>query len=121
MHSPLDRWIVAERDVTVGVSEDGEMYTMTYAANVPIDTQAGSFHGTLEMDSLVFKVRGKIQPLETPPQYGGLPMLTIGGSWILEGTQGNGTFSGYVVFWPDNGHVGEIVLSEFTMEGKWKQ
>jgi hypothetical protein len=31
-------WIVAERGVTVCVSKDGDMYTMTYAANVPIDT-----------------------------------------------------------------------------------
>jgi hypothetical protein len=81
------------------------------------------------MDSLVFKVRGKNQPIEfaglyQDPLYGSYPLykLAFSGSWtIIKGTQGNGTFSGWAEFVPTaEGHISFIIASSFTMTGKWK-
>jgi len=125
------RWVVSERAVIVQFT-DGTG-TMTYAANVPIETQAGSFHGQLEKGDLVFRVQGKSEPItyryDIPsglpePYPPSLPVyrLEFSGSWTLvSGGQGNGTFSGWADFVPTpEGHVGLILDSAFTMTGKWK-
>jgi len=138
------RWRVLEREITGVLGGDVEgIFTMTYKANVLLATQAGNLHGTLEVDGNIFKVRGKIQPLQMVngyfdaaaeewvpllfgtefPEGSGiywLPRIDVEGSWTLDGTQGNGTFTGWAIFVPVNGHVGPIVASSFTMDGKWK-
>jgi len=118
------RWRVIERELRGELlSEDiSGPFTMTYKANVELATQAGNLHGTLETGDYTFRVNGKVQPLEIVPIAPGiyLPKLTINGNWTLgDGARGNGEFDAWVIFIPEGGHVGTIVASSFTMDGKW--
>ncbi len=120
------RWVVATRDLGGALSGDiNEEYTLTYKANVELATQAGNLHGTLQTESYSLEVNGKIEPLDFvyfAPWGIYLPMLTIDGQWtFINGTQGNGDFTAYAVFVPDEyGHVLLIVDSGFDMTGKWQ-
>lgn len=119
------RWRVIERELT-GVFLSGDItgpFTMTYRANVELATQAGNLHGTLEAESCLLRVNGKIQPLEFSHWW--IPTvpvmkLTINGHWTTnEGARGNGDFTAEVYFVPTpEGHVAFIVDSSFTMTGQ---
>ena len=130
------RWRVVDREIAGELSGDvNGSFIMTYKANVEsADTQAGSFHGVLDVGEYSFKVNGKTQPVEViawvvPGQIPYLLQLTMDGHWTAQGTRGNGVFSGAVVFEPDwvlleqtgQVHVGAIhpEMSPFTMTGKW--
>jgi len=138
------RIVVVERSV-LGVFTEGPLagipYDLTYKANVELETQAGNLHGTLIAGPYVFKVNGKINPLEIvplpvvitiPPELfppdglilpAGLelPKLSIEGHWTaIEGMQGTGNFSSWAFFIPLGEHVGPIALSSINVFGKAK-
>ena len=134
------RWIVDERQMFGTISGDvnGE-FILTYAANVELETQAGSFHGTLEIGSLLVQVRGKSQLIgprhpgpEIPTPYGLTPTIirvleTTGGWTFGKGGTGNGDYYGLTVVLiaaagPLEGHILTIDPdnSYFTMTGQWK-
>ena len=134
------RWIVDERQMFGALSGhvNGD-FTLTYAANVELKTQAGSFHGTLEVDSLLFKVRGKSQLVGPCSYYGIVDTLygpvptnictleTSGGWTLIQGAKGNGDYYGLATVLiasagPLEGHILAIVpyASGFTMTGQWK-
>lgn len=123
------RWRVVSREMGGELSGDiNGSFLLTYKANIEsTETQAGNLHGDLEVGSYVFKVNGKIQPLElvgiieiAPGFYAPKLKLAINGHWSLSGGQGNGDFDAWVVFIPDaSGHVASILASSFTMDGKW--
>jgi len=124
-----DRWVVVERQISGTLFGDiggevGTDFTMTYRGNFDVNTQAGTFHGTVDADSYVLKVDGRVLPLEmvewAPNIF--LPKLTISGRWsFTEGTKGQGALDAWAIFIPTpDGHVGPILASEFTVEGKWQ-
>ena len=122
------KWVVVERELTGTLSGDiaGD-FTMNYKAMIEsIFTQAGDLHGWLTVgeDSYVLKVKGEIEPLDIvwfEPFNTYLPKLTINGEWMFtQGDHGSGDFSAWVIFIPDNGHVGQIIASSFTLTGKWQ-
>ncbi len=118
------RYRVGERELGGTLSEDiSGSFTMTYRGNFDVNTQAGTFHGTVDADSYVLKVDGRVHPLElvTEGPYAGLPKLTISGRWsFTEGAKGQGALDAWAIFIPIDGHVGPILASEFTLEGKWQ-
>lgn len=118
-----NRWVVVERELQ-GTFLSGDIngnFTMAYTANVKLATQAGNLHGTLKSGAFVFKLTGKILPLELVPTPIGvnLPKLTINGHWTAtDGTQGEGSFEAWVIFIPTpDGHVGSIVASGINLSG----
>lgn len=130
------RWVVAERELTGTLSGDinGE-FTMTYKANVELETQAGRLHGTLEVGSHVIKVNGEVEPLTQvgviywevePDVWMDMPKLklTLGGHFtFINGAQGNGEFDADVVFVPTlDGHVDAVLSDEsaINMSGNWE-
>lgn len=134
------RWVVDERQMFGVITGDiaGD-FVLTYAANVDLETQAGSFHGTLEIDSLLFKVRGKSQLIgpgfpgpivETPygPTTTEIRTLETAGGWTLtKGAKGTGDYYGLAtvliaVGGPLDGHILYVVpgASGFTMTGQWQ-
>ena len=135
------RWVVDERQMSglIAGSINGE-YTLTYSANMDLETQAGSFHGTISVDSVLINVTGKSQlvglgspgPLvEIAPDVF-IPTiirsLETAGSWtLISGSVGNGDYTGLTAVviaaaGPVEGHILDIVpgYSYFTMTGKWK-
>jgi hypothetical protein len=122
-----DRWRVVERDITGTLSGDinGD-FTMTYRANIEsVETQAGNFHGTLDVDTYRFRVNGTSEPLEFIAWFApGIPLYksVIYGRWtFLEGANGTGDFNAYSIFIPTpDGHVAYIVNSAFIMTGQWQ-
>lgn len=130
------RWRVIEREIE-GVFEGSDIigaFTMIYRGNFDLETQAGTFHGTVESGSYVLKVNGRIEPLVfagwylapgVHPDYpDGIPYLelTIKGRWLLtEGTKGEGTLDAWLKFIPDKyGHVDDIKESYFDLIGQWQ-
>lgn len=120
------RWVVAERELDGMLSGDinGE-FTMTYKANVELETQAGTLKGTLEVGSYILKVNGKIKPLEFVGWHNPhIPLykLTICGGWdMIKGQQGTGDYEAWVIFIPTpEGHVGYVVDSAIDLTGKWQ-
>lgn len=134
------RWVVDERQMfgTIEGDVNGD-FILTYAANVELETQAGSFHGTLEINSLLFKVRGKSQLVgpcsyygivDTP--YGPVPtnictLETSGGWTLIQGAKGTGDYYGLATVLiatdcPLEGHIVYVVpgASGFEMTGQWK-
>ena len=134
------RWVVDERQMSGIILGDinGE-FTLTYSANVNLETQAGSFHGTIEVDSLLINVIGKSQlvgdsyPGPTIPTPFGPTSTTVRalettGSWaFISGSMGNGDYYGVTVVLIAaagllEGHILAIDPdnSGFSMTGKWK-
>jgi len=115
-------WRVTEREVSGVLSGDlsGD-FTLTYQGKFKLDTQAGTFIGTMESGDSMLKVSGATEPLELVPTPFGtlLPKLTIQGKWhSVEKAQGTGDFQAWVIFIPtEDGHVGSIIDSAFTMSG----
>ena len=116
------RWRVVSRYLEGTFLPGGDIngdFTFTYKANVD-STQAGNLHGTLEVESYLLKVNGKVQPLEIDPIYG-LPKLTISGRWTFtDGARGQGDFDASLIFIPSGEHVGMVVAGAFDMTGKWQ-
>jgi len=130
-----DRWIVANRELTgtLSGSISGD-FTMTYGANVELETQAGNLYGTLETGPYVIDLEGEIEPLiqvgwvyweVAPDQWDYMPKLKVklsGQFTFDEGAKGYGDFIADIVFVPTiDGHVQDIFPNEslFTMSGKW--
>lgn len=141
------RWVVDERQMFGTITGNvGGDFELTYTANVDLETQAGSFHGTLEVGSLLFRVRGKSQLVEdSDPDPGPwveiapdvfVPTIirtleTIGGWTLIQGAKGNGGYYGWATVLiasagPLEGHILGVVsgddvpgASGFTMTGQW--
>lgn len=134
------RWVVDERQMFGTISGDANGdFILTYSANVNLETQAGSFHGTIEVDSLLINVIGKSQLVGDsypgpiiPTPYGLTPtnirtLETAGGWTFISGSVGNGDYYGVTVVLiaavgPLEGHILAIDPdnSGFSMTGKWK-
>ena len=129
------RWIVSERRIEGLLWGDvNGPFTMTYKANVDIETQAGTFHGELGVGSLIFKVRGKSEPMQFQyaylhPYFGmvAVNVMETNGSWtLIEGAHGNGDYHGSITVEIAltglyQGHIVGMPASSVTMTGKWKQ
>lgn len=125
-----DRWVVVERQISGTLFGDigggvGTDFTMTYRGNFDVNTQAGTFHGTVDADSYVLKVDGRVHPLVFVGWYAsGIPLykLTISGRWsFTEGAKGQGALDASAIFVPTpEGHVWFITASNFDMTGKWQ-
>lgn len=127
------RWIVAERQLSGVLAGDisGD-YTLTYRGTVEsVETQAGNFHGRLEVadGAYVINVVGSNESIQFQGMveiYPGVwvPVLriTMGGNWaFLSGANGQGNFTGWAEFIPDaEGHVSMITDSSFSLTGQWQ-
>jgi hypothetical protein len=117
------KWLVKDRVINGAFSSGyfgSEAFTITYGGVFDLATQAGSLVGKMEVGSTTLVITGKSDPLTMVPVDGYyLPCINISGHWTgLKGLNASGTFSAYMVFVPDQGHIGYIVASEFTMTGK---
>lgn len=111
---------------------------MTYTANVPIATQSGQLHGTLDMSDdsgttyvARFQATSSIglTPLgcDTPDGAtcigtpGVVPGLLISGTLTFtEGSQGHGMLSAWIVPELDgDGHISGILAGWLTVSGQW--
>lgn len=120
--------IVFSRDI-IGTFTGGELsgdFIMTYKANVELATQSGNFNGTLTVGSYIFKVNGKVEPVqllpvpETPGAY--ICLLKVNGNWSLKDNDAaTGTFTATIYFVPTaEGHVDYVLPgSTFSMSGVW--
>ena len=137
------RYVVKERVVEGAFGAPlAAPYTFTYGSNVPIETQSGSIHGTLEVGDYEAKVRARSSPVGGGfcPGYGFFGVLSIEGSFAFTaGTQGQGTFGAVVWAVIDGeGHIQDVLpagldcynpevgwfksgVSGVTIDGKWKQ
>ena len=111
------RWVVQERTIE-GELQDGAIpgdFVLTYKANVTAD-QAGNFHGEMVVNGgeYVIKVNGT-------SGIGALGLMLNGHWTLIEGAQGNGNFTAWII--PDideEGHIIGILASDITMTGQWK-
>jgi hypothetical protein len=122
-------WRVNEREITGAVSGgiSGD-FSLVYQGLFKITTQEGILKGTFTVTGetpCVLQVVGASAPLKmvaTPTPYGtfDLPKLTIKGTWkYAKGGKGNGTFSAWIIFIPDEyGHVDTIIASEIKLQGR---
>jgi hypothetical protein len=130
------RWVVANRTVTGEFDSgawEGLGYSLTYGSNVPIATQSGSIHGTLDVGegTYIAKVRGKssaaviglwLCPINAEFVWAPVLVLNVAGSWaFIDGTQGNGDFGAtvYVALNPE-GHIDHVLAESepyFDFEG----
>lgn len=139
------RYIVKDRFVTGALIEGSGPqggFTLTYGANVPIETQSGQIHGTLTIDTAAgevyeAKVRGESSLGLTPvpctqpdwvtcigTPYGNfVPGLLIEGTFTFtSGAKGNGDLSAWLVPLLDaDYHIIDVIISEVTINGKWNQ
>ena len=115
------RFVVKDRTITAFLQGDlNGLATFIYGTNVPIDTQSGSFHGTLAIGDYEAKVRGKSSMGITPI---GFPGLLIDGTFTFtSGTQGTGELHAWLIpILDEQGHVIGVLASMMTINGKWKQ
>jgi len=120
------RWVVNEREIggilggILGGDISGD-FTLTYKANVVLETQVGTFHGNMVVGDGDYDVHinGKSSIGITPIGY---PGLILSGHWNFTGSDhGNGTFYAWIV--PDSdgeGHIIGVLYGGITMTGKWK-
>lgn len=136
------RFVVQERHVEGTLTGDinGE-FLMTYTANVPITTQSGQLHGTLDMSdnsgtTYVARFQATssmgLTPLGCDTSDGitcigasegnFVPGLLINGTLTFtEGSQGYGMISAWIVPELDpEGHILGVVGSQITIGGQWK-
>ncbi len=118
---------VTSRTVT-GTFTSGDLtggYSMTYKANVDLNTQAGNMSGQLSTDQYSIDVSGTSDPVQWSPSSDS-PMGYVGtssasGTWQLHGGPGSGTFSTTFSFVPTiDGHIAYILPgSTFELKGQW--
>jgi hypothetical protein len=118
---------VTSRTIT-GTFTSGDLngdYSLTYKANVDLNTQAGNFNGDMTNGSLQFDVWGTSYPvvwtLSADSPVGYIGTSSVSGSWKGHGWPGTGTFSGTFSFVPTvDGHIDYIIPgSTLSLSGQW--
>lgn len=132
------RFVVEERQVSGWTSGDvAGTFVLTYAANVPIATQSGQLHGTVELGSGAYAARFRARselgltpvPCGVPdartciatPDGAFRPGLLVNGSLtFVDGTQGHGLLSAWLIpqIGPD-GHIQGVIAGALSIGGSW--
>jgi hypothetical protein len=100
-------------------------YSMTYRANVDLNTQAGNMRGQLTTGTYTIDVSGTSYPVQWSPSadspVGYVGTSSASGIWQLHGGPGSGTFSTTFSFVPTtDGHIDNILSgSTFELDGQW--
>jgi hypothetical protein len=119
---------VTSRTVSGTFTDGGDLtgdYSVTYKANVDLNTQAGDMSGQMTTDTQVFDLWGTSDPVQWTPSsdspIGFIGTATASGTWKGHGWPGSGTFSAVYSFVPTlDGHIDQILPdSTFSWSGQW--